>query len=1049
MAPSVYLSPTTDTALEHAIAQVRAIQAANPLAAVCFLLPTAEDTRLLRGRLGDSMGVRIYQFYRLGQAILNQAGWPNHEIGDAAIHRLVRDLLAEMQQRGELTSFAPVWEKPGFIQVTLDWLREMKTQGILPEDVQANAETTGLERDCQLATLYTRYQTFLQQGQRSDADGLLWLAAEALEQNPRLFQDSGPLLVLGFDQFNPIQLRILRQLAARVSGLELYLLWDEARPADSLALTRLRRTRDDVAAALRPQVHLLPDTGKTHPVLADLRRTLFEPVAAPASDVDPEAIWAVATPSRETEVRWALRAIKQLILDGVSPEEIALLAPQPRTYQQIVRAVTQEYGLPLRLDQPLAQNPAVAALLNLLSLYPDFPWQHTFDVLRSPYIQQRWLNSQQIAHLDRLSRERPVVAGRDQWRYALHSLQLAEKDQADDELGPLPLVAALPPEELAAIEAGLDAFFDHLTPAESASYERYTLWLQEAVLGLFGEEEEEADPGTAERPSLNIVACCQRSPYAVRDLQALAVVTRALRGLLAAISLRGGIAGDDVSWDTYRTDLLNGLQAITLSSDPAERAVRFGPLEAGRNRPVDHLFVLGLAEGEFPRPPAPDVFYAAAERESHPLPLLRLHPADDACLWWQVVGNCRRSLALLRPRLDNNGAPWLPSPYWGAVLERVAGLEQRVIQLPIAEAPVPEHSASPNELLVALAMSRARGVPPPLRSAWQNAQDAYQVMERRRSWLHLGDHEGVLGSSDLLADLQRRYGADHVWSASRLGRYGACPYLFFAEAVLALEALPDPVAGIDAMQLGSLLHAILERLYRRLTHDGLAPAPANQESVLACLESTCQELFPTAPQRYGFRPGELWRYEQKEMQRLLRALVIWECQENGDAPRFHPDQQELRFGMKGDALPSLWVGETFYLHGVIDRLDRDAAGNLRVIDYKSGSTTYTGRQIEEGLALQTALYTLAARQVVDAAAVAESYYLHIPTRKRSGQLRFPDDEGKVQAAVERAVHFVRQVRAGRFPAAPGERSCPESCDMVGLCRRTRQSIAKARRASQP
>ena len=446
--------------------------------------------------------------------------------------------------------------------------------------------------------------------------------------------------------------------------------------------------------------------------------------------------------------------------------------------------------------------------------------------------------------------------------------------------------------------------------------------------------------------------------------------------------------------------------------------MRFGPLEAGRNRPVDHLFVLGLAEGEFPRQPAPDVFYAAAERESHPLPLLRLHPADDACLWWQVVGNCRRSLALLRPRLDNNGAPWLHSPYWGAVLERVAGLEQRVIQLPIAEAPAPERSASPNELLVALAMSRARVVPSPLHSAWQNAQDAHQVMERRRSWSPLGDHEGVLSSPDLLADLQRRYGTDHVWSASRLGRYGACPYLFFAEAVLGLEALPDPVAGMDAMQLGSLLHAILERLYRQLTQVGLAPTPANQESVLACLESTCQELFPTAPQRYGFRPGELWSYEQKEMQRLLRALVIWGCQENGDAPRFHPDQQELRFGMKGDALPALRVGETFYLHGVMDRLDRDAAGNLRVIDYKSGSTTYSGRQIEEGLALQTALYTLVARQVAAAAAVAESYYLHISTRKRSGQLRFPDDEGKVQAAVERAAHFVRQVRAGRFPRRP-------------------------------
>jgi superfamily I DNA/RNA helicase len=114
----------------------------------------------------------------------------------------------------------------------------MKTLGIPPEDVAAHALTSGNDRDRQLALLYTRYQTFLRNADCADGDGLLWLAAEALESSPHLFAGAGHLLLLGFDQFSPVQLRILRALASRLPHLSIYLLWDAARHSPSItALT--------------------------------------------------------------------------------------------------------------------------------------------------------------------------------------------------------------------------------------------------------------------------------------------------------------------------------------------------------------------------------------------------------------------------------------------------------------------------------------------------------------------------------------------------------------------------------------------------------------------------------------------------------------------------------------------------------------------------------------------------------------------------------------------------------------------------------------------
>ncbi len=59
------------------------------LTPVSILLPTAGVINDLRGQLGDTMGVQMYQFYRLGNAVLDEAGILIHEINDTAIRRIL------------------------------------------------------------------------------------------------------------------------------------------------------------------------------------------------------------------------------------------------------------------------------------------------------------------------------------------------------------------------------------------------------------------------------------------------------------------------------------------------------------------------------------------------------------------------------------------------------------------------------------------------------------------------------------------------------------------------------------------------------------------------------------------------------------------------------------------------------------------------------------------------------------------------------------------------------------------------------------------------
>lgn len=1048
----LHLSPTISTAFVHLIDQIREKKKSDALIPINILLPTAGVIHDLRGQSGDTMGVQMYQFYRLGNAVLNETGIPIHEINDTAIRRLIRCILADLYAEGKLTTFTPVWEKPGFIEVMLNWVREMKSQGVFPEQYDEYAQCEGNEQDLQLAELYMRYQIFMQDHNYSDADGLLWVTAEALEDNPELFRKNGPLYVLGFDQFTPVQIRILRHLSNRFTDFCVYLLWDENRSDDSLALVRLRRTRDMLLENIPLEIVVLREKYAQNKPISHLRQNVFEPSGT--QSVDSDTLWLIEAPSREAEVRRALREVKRFLIEGVSPADVAILTPNKEAYLPIIRTVAIEYGVPVEYGHPLMGNPAVFALDNLLTLPGSYSWQSTFETLRSPYFRQSWLSDEQIDLLDRLSRERPVVAGRDQWLFAIQPLEMDAMDIEDEDLSSPPLVATLPPETLNAIEEGLTAFFDHISPPATATYREYTWWLQTAIIGYSSEKESGEDEAIELTTTLDLLGCCKDNSYSQRDMQALGLVLRALRRLLASAETVPDI--EEISWATYRDEVIGLLRVLHIPPDPMQANVRFARLEEGRSRVVDHLFLLGISEGEFPRQPPADALYAPGDRETHPLPLVRFSTADDASLWWQVIGNVCRQLFLLRPYIDDNGAPWQPSPFWEAVRACFIDLQPEIIR--IAEHPMPEDAASQSELLVALAQTGAQTIPKKMKTEWIYAGEAESIMHQRTSYRPPGRFEGVLGSASLKDELSERYGVRHTWSVSRLNRYANCPYGFFTEYVLKLKARKDPEEGLDALQRGSILHSILEHLYKHMTENGISPTQANLEIIIDQLKKSCDEVFPLAPQRYGFRAGTLWVYEQQELFRMLSALVTWECQQNDTEAQFSPYLQEIRFGIGQDGLPPLEVeGDSarFRLRGVIDRVDHDFDGNLRLIDYKSGSTKYSKTDLQKGLALQTALYALAAEHFLinDQGCLVDSHYLHIPKREPSGKLIFRgsvcEDEW-VETAIQQAAWSVSNVRSGVFPSAPakpalGGRSCREKCEFAPICRVTRQSFVKGRR----
>ena len=97
---------------------------------------------------------------------------------------------------------------------------------------------------------------------------------------------------------------------------------------------------------------------------------------------------------------------------------------------------------------------------------------------------------------------------------------------------------------------------------------------------------------------------------------------------------------------------------------------------------------------------------------------------------------------------------------------------------------------------------------------------------------------------------------------------------------------------------------------------------------------------------------------------------------------------EQKFGIRKDSAPQLDIdvkGEgTYHLRGLIDRVDINEQGNLRIIDYKTSSPFgFDNQAVREGKKLQLPLYALAAQDGLQLGNVQEGFYFHVRSAQPS------------------------------------------------------------------
>ena len=422
------LAPAGHGKTHYLIDRIHAIRAAEPLAPVTVILPNQIRVAEFRQRLaqvGGALGVTLTTFHTLYAELLTRTGQPKARLTDPIQIRLLRSIVDRLCEEHRLHHYAPLRGKPGFVAALRDTIQELKRARVEPDTFFTAIMGLGPRLE-ELAAIYIEYQDWLRKEDWADPEGQGWLAALALVAQSELGHELRLLAVNSFDEFNPTQLGVLALLAERAQETIITLTGDLTR--DRLAQRRFIRARQ----AIIEQLHITPEAlNAEHSVrsaeLAAIENGLFESHQPTIHDL--QSIEFIEAQNRAEEARAALRWIKiRCVRDGLALSEVAVLARDLEPYRAFLEEISAEFGLPLRLigGAPLIDNPAIAALLSLLSLSMlDWPRRRILEAWRSPYFD--WspygITLDDAAVLDTVSRIGRVVAGLDQWREAFELLR--------------------------------------------------------------------------------------------------------------------------------------------------------------------------------------------------------------------------------------------------------------------------------------------------------------------------------------------------------------------------------------------------------------------------------------------------------------------------------------------------------------------------------------------------------------------------------------------------------------------------------------------------
>ncbi len=217
-------------------------------------------------------------------------------------------------------------------------------------------------------------------------------------------------------------------------------------------------------------------------------------------------------------------------------------------------------------------------------------------------------------------------------------------------------------------------------------------------------------------------------------------------------------------------------------------------------------------------------------------------------------------------------------------------------------------------------------------------------------------------------------GGRMILSQSKIDTFVRCPFQYWSRYQMKLA--DSPRAEIKALDIGTFMHAVLEKFFGTLPKEKLEHLPLSRAETEEIADGIIDDYI-TALAREGVAQRDAsgricpdGRLEYLFL-RLKRHLLLFlaALMEELAQSEFKPVAFELPIGIGKEGVKPIVIrrGDTeIVLQGIADRVDlyqsEDGTSYVRVVDYKTGSKSFLLSEVEKGLHVQLLIYLLAVQK---------------------------------------------------------------------------------------
>lgn len=943
--------------------------------------------------------------------------------GDVLSKMIIRTVLRD----GSLSYFRSEDETEGFLEKLNDFIAEVKGAFLTGAEFRKKitplaGKNTVLKKKLEdLAGILTGYEEKLRALGLFDAtDFVRAFVREEAGDNPRF----GTIIMDGFYHFSRTQLEFIRHLTT-LSGRLIVTLAMDASPERRHVFEYPERTRQELLAMgfHEPLWPCRKSRRADRPALSFLEEHLFK-AEVPAFGALQEDVSILEAAGTANEMEMIAREVLKLHRSGdYHYSDFCVLLRSIAGYETAIRTVFARFGIPVTVHErrKLKQNPFMHAFLRWLRLLRnDWGREDLESLFRSSYY---GFSQELLEDLLRASAEKGVHKGRKQWESLVPEIEKESRNALEN----------------------LFLWQDRLCSGKSPEiFKKFLLrFIEEHKMleRLFG-----FDESTRE------------------DFAALRALETVMDEIILFARTQGG---REMSFSAYCEHLEEAVD-LTLYSvkDREKNRVQVYDVAFAVQKEYKVVFAAGLLEKVFPRQIVEDALLKDEERsllnqEGRYFEERMKRVSGERYFFYIAVTRAREKLYLSYPAFDLEGHELLPSFYVEEVKKVLGGSNLRVQKQEMGEiVPPPEEACGPADVLKILVRGlfdprHPRGKEAGLYAFLWNLCLDDPGLRAVLGEMRTGGGAAKIRDKEILERL--RDSQKGPFSPSRLQEFATCPFRYFASNVLKLEPRRKP---INVLELGTVLHAVLERFYGEMAGEKdrtrwlLVQDP---EKACARAFQILEDIFRKNP----FRGEKKYRIEISRLN-LRETLENFLREENR---RFSgrtclPRYFELAFGMKEsekDSLEALTFvtedGEKVALKGKMDRVDCDPESQAAcVVDYKlgGGKLVKLMEHLENGTELQLPIYLLAVRELLGRNPAAAELYSVLPPPRRSGiyqkelmdgieaenkqsgaALTSGEFEGLLSASKALIGKYVRGIRSGDIAVKPKE--CTY-CDFNHVCR---------------